>query len=133
MCSRYDIGNTGQDTCPLLDVKDDFKRAAEMLYTVSQRTVWARQVDALLFFLVACLHSISFKMGKWGFFFCNGQYPIVFDAHLNFVTSVAKGKAQFAYIAMHVYLVERFLGYAIQEALGIAGQGALFTGESHPA
>src|SRR2546430_8220093 len=99
MCSRYDIGNTGQDTCPLLDVRDDFKRAAEMLYTVSQRTVWARQVNALLFFLkmgqryfflVACLHSISFKMGKWGFFFRNGQYPIVFDAHLNFVTSVAK-------------------------------------------
>ena len=34
---------------------------------------------------------------------------------------------------MHVYLVERFLGDAIQEALGIAGQGALFTRESYPA
>ncbi len=71
-------------------------------------------------------------MGKRGFCFNTRQSAIVLDAHLYFIAAITEGKAQSTCIVMQLYLVERFLGDAIEEAFGITWQRALFAREGHP-
>src|SRR5437867_5625855 len=73
------------------------------------------------------------KMRYRRLFLVGGQNAIVFDTYLYFVMTITEGKAQFARVDVLLYLVEGFLCDAIQQSLGITGQGALFARKDHAA